>query len=519
VAPLPLKEPDGTELLQPVGDRLSWLDRTASALLGLAVLLALAVVFFACLTPITVTDFWWQAKTGEIIVRTGSVPTRDPFSWTANGQPWLVHEWLTEVFFYLTFVHLPNWVLLLYKCGLAALACALVLARAWLRSGSLVLGVAAALAAGFVTRNYADLRPQMITFVLLAGLLLALDEYHAGRMRRLPWALPAIFALWANLHGGVIVGLILITLWVTGEALGQWLFRQAGSRIVPLALGLAASFAAVCLNPNGFHVYAYPFQVLGHPQVMDYITEWWSPNLHNRDMLPFELLLLATLGTLALAGSFTRDVRTGEVLILTAMAHAALVSQRNTVPFALAAAPAVAGGLGMLWRGAGPLETVRAAARHPAVRTAGSAALAGMLAILLSYQIPRVPPHRWFAHAIRWDAFPHGAAEAMRRGYWPGPMYNDYVWGGFLIWKLYPQRRVFIDGRAEVYYPSRAFDDEMKIHRLEAGWEEALDRRGVEVILTDRWGNLARALQTHPRWRLEFTGVVEVVYTRVARDG
>src|SRR5688572_32135439 len=203
-----LQETEESEQSPPEDAGPSWLDRASSALLGLSVLLALAVVFFACLNPISVTDFWWQAKTGEIIVRTGSVPARDPFSWTANGEPWLVHEWLTEVFFYLAYVHLPEWLLLFYKCGLAALACALVLARAWIRSGSLVLAIGAALAAGFVTRNYADLRPQMVTFVLLSGLLLALDEYHAGRMRRLPWALPLVFLLWANLHGGVVVGLI-----------------------------------------------------------------------------------------------------------------------------------------------------------------------------------------------------------------------------------------------------------------------------------------------------------------------
>src|SRR5207253_2014580 len=107
--------------------------------------------------------------------------------------------------------------------------------------------------------------------------------------------------VWANLHGGVIVGLILISLWVGGEAAGQRLFRRTSPGLAPLAGGLAASFLAVGLNPNGFHVYAYPFQVLGHPEVMDYITEWWSPNFHSESMHPFELFLLATIAVLALA--------------------------------------------------------------------------------------------------------------------------------------------------------------------------------------------------------------------------
>jgi hypothetical protein len=489
--------------------------------MGLCVCLALAVVFVTCLMPIAVVDFWWQAKTGELIVHSGAIPTRDPFSWTANGQPWTVHEWLTEVFFYLLFTSLPNWVLLLYKCGLATLACALVLVRGWMRSGSLVLGIAAALAAGFVVRNYADLRPQMISFVLLAGLLLALDLYREGRLVRLPWVLPALFALWANLHGGVVVGLLLLFLWTAGEAAGQWLLRERSQGLGPLALGLAASGLAVALNPNGFLVYAYPFHVLGHPQVMDYITEWWAPNFHSPDMRAFELLLIGTLGVLAVA----RTSRYGEVVMLVAMAHAGLIAQRNTAPFGLAAAPALACGIAVLWGKAAPLQPLREWTRRPLFRGLGCGFLACGLGILLFILLPRagsepraplLPPGKWFEYAISLDFFPRRAVERMQQGEFPGRLYNDYVWGGYLIWKLSPERQVFIDGRAEVYYSTRTFDDEMTIHNVAPGWSEALDRRRVEVVLTSRSGYLAQMLRQAPAWQPVFEGDAEVVFVRRA---
>ena len=480
-------------------------------LLAVSLILALTLVFFVCLNPIAVTDFWWQAKTGELIVRTGSIPHQDPFSWTAAGQPWLVHEWLTEVFFYAGLAFLPHWVLVAYKGGLAVLACALVLVRAWRRSESITLGIFAAIAAALVMRNFADLRPQMVTFVLLAGLLLALDEYRDGRLKRLPWALPAMFTLWANLHGGVVVGLLLIACWAAGECIGQWLLRERSERLGPLGLGLALSCLSVALNPNGFHVYTYPAHVLGHPEVMDYITEWWAPNFHRAGMRPFEILLLATLASLALS----RDRRrVGEVLVLAAMAHAALFSQRNTVPFALAAAPAVAGAVGALWREAAPLQAMREAHAHPIVRAAGAAALAAILLVLVLVHRPPVPPHQWFDYTIAHEHFPRAAADQMERGRWPGRMYNDYVWGGYLIWRLHPRRQVFIDGRAEVYYSTRTFDDEMTIHQLRTGWQDVLKRRDVETVLTSKTGALAAALAESAAWRLDFTGPVEVVYIR-----
>jgi len=500
-------------------------------LMAASTLLALVVVFFACLAPIAVTDFWWQAKTGELIVRTGSVPSRDPFSWTSAGQPWLVHEWLTEVFFYFAFTYLPNGVLVFYKSGLAVLACALVMARAWLRCGSLPLAIAAAVAAGLVLRNYADLRPQMVTFVLLAGLLLALDEYRAGRMRRLPFVIPPLFILWANLHGGVVVGLILISIWIVGETAGQWFFARRWEGLARLAAAVGLSFLAVALNPNGFHVYAYPFQVLGHPEVMDYITEWWSPNFHHESMRAFEGMLLCTFAALALAAPRANEARFGEVLVLGAMAHAALLSQRNTAPFALCAAPVLASALATLWDCAS-LGTVRAAAAHPVFRTAGAMLLTAGLVGLLFTHLPRtheqsggrtvsrvVAPSKWFEHGINLDSFPRTAVAQMEHGMWPGRIYNDYIWGGYLIWKLHPERKVFIDGRAEVYYPTKTFDDEMTIHRVSAGWREALDRRGVEVVLTAVSGSLAAALARDPDWQLSFRGPVEVVYTRKAPLG
>lgn len=476
-------------------------------------MVALVAVFFICLVPIAVTDFWWQLKTGELIVKQGRIPTRDVFSWTASGQPWMVHEWLTEVLFYLIHEHLPKSALLFWKCGLAAVSCGLVLLRARMRSGSTALGIGAALATAVVMRNYADLRPQMITFVLLAGTLLGLDLYARGQLRRLPWVLPFVFIFWANLHGGVVVGLLLVALWWIGEAFGAWWLRRESPGLKALAGGVLASALAVALNPHGFMVYTYPFHVLGHPQVMDYISEWWSPNFHHDNMRAFELVLLLTLGAAAAAPPTAR-ARLGELLVLIAMGHAALLSQRNTVPFAIAATPLLAAAIGALWEQSEPLSALREAGRRGGPRVLGAVALVVLASVLVAVNWPKKAPSQWYDHAIYKSYFPETATGLLAQGYWPGQIYNDYVWGGYLIWRLHPQRLVFIDGRAEVYYPTKAFDDEMTIHNVAPGYLEALDRRGATVVLTSKTGALSAALARTPKWQLVFTGPVETVYTR-----
>lgn len=490
------------------------LQRFTSVVLALGVLLTLAAAFFICLLPVSVSDFWWQLKTGELIVRTGAIPHHDVFSWTAAGQPWTVHEWLTEVLFYLIYEHLPRWMLLGYKCGLAAAACGLVLARARFRTGSLPLGIGAALLTAWVVRNFADLRPQMLSFVLLAGLMLALDRYHEGRLRRLPWALPLVFALWANLHGGVLVGLIVLALWLAGQAVGWRLFKDRADGLGPLAIGLVTSCVAVGLNPNGFAVYVYPFQVLGHPEVMGYISEWWSPNFQSQSLRGFEVALLGTFGSLALARRAPAERRMGDVLVALALAHAALTSQRNTAAFAIVAAPLAAAALAGLWNELWGVFPALAVVCHPGARAAGAVSLAAALGVLIGAEAPRRPSSEWVDDAIMMSAFPQDAVQLLREGMWPGRIYNDYVWGGYLIWELHPKRPVFIDGRAEVYYPTKAFDDEMLIHRVAPGWKEALDKRRVDVVLTAAKDDLARALAAAPEWKLAFTGGVEVVYVR-----
>lgn len=486
---------------------------------GVAVATTVLLALLCALNPIAVTDFWWQAKTGELIVQHGRIPTTDPFSWTAQGAPWLVHEWLIEVLFAWMARALPREALLLWKSGLAGVVCGLVLLRAFRRSGSVAASCAAAALAALTVGNYADLRPQMATFVLLVLLLAMLDAYRDGPdrlRRRLQWAFPALFAVWANLHGGVLVGLAVFAAWTAGECLGTCLqaYGARGNGRLVFTLGMCA--VAVLANPNGIHLYAYPAQVLAHPRVTGYITEWFSPDFHDRDLRAFQVLLLGTLGLAAPAAAASRAaLRPGELVALLALASAALTYQRNTAVFALSAAPAFACYLAVVCRAAAGRLPVSARGGEYGPLVAGTAGVACLLGLAWAVRPPG-SPGSWAEWAIGWRLFPHAAADRLLRGEFPGRLYNDYSWGGYLIWRLYPHRRVFIDGRAEVYYAGGVFDDEMLIHWTQPGWHEALDRRGVQVVLTRRTGLLAGALRGHSGWREAFSGPVEVIYVRRA---
>lgn len=476
---------------------------------GALPLLLLMAAFAAALKPAPANDFWWQARTGGLILEQGRIPQQDPFSWTSAGERWFVHEWLTEIFFYLAHARWGDGWLLLYRCGFLAAAAGLIYLRCRRRGAGLAAATLAAAPALLVLRNYADLRPQMVSYFLIALLLLLLDDSGCRPPARLILVLGLLFALWANLHGGVVVGVAILWIWLLGEWVENLVFRKNPA---PRGLTLAAlaASAAVLLNPDGWNIYLYPFKVMGHPLVLDYITEWFSPSFHRPVHRPFLLLLLATPCAALLSARVGGRTRTSELLTLAALAYGALLIQRNTVAFAIAAAPPLAVGLSLLAR-----FVIRRS--EAAAAAAPAASLAVMLlvpALLLRHVWPGAPPNAWMAYSAGYSRFPAAAAARLKQGEWPGRLYNDYVWGGYLIWHLYPQRKVFIDGRAEIYYRSGAFDSEITIHRVNRGWRRELDRWRIDVVLTNRNERLASALSMDPAWALAFTGPVEAVFIR-----
>src|SRR5437899_968012 len=176
----------------------------------LLAVLALLLVALLTLRAIPAYDLYWQLQTGEVIASTRHVPHTDLFSYTAYGDPWYVQEWLSEVVFYDLWKTLGKESLLFLRVGVIAAAFGLVLWRSLRRSGRPLLSVGVTLLAAWGSAYFFDSRPQMMTYLATAALLLILDEYRSGRWTRALWLVPPLLLLWANLHAGVFLGLALL---------------------------------------------------------------------------------------------------------------------------------------------------------------------------------------------------------------------------------------------------------------------------------------------------------------------
>jgi hypothetical protein len=475
----------------------------------------LVAVGVTALRPIDDADFWWLLRAGRYMVETGVFPRTDPFSATAFGAAWLNHAWGFELFIYGIYALGGTTGVILLQ-GLAAAATFGVLygllrregvGQGW-SYGLLSLGALA-------TRGFWAPRPQLVTYVILALFMRILADYQAERRNRL-WWLPILTAAWANLHGGFLAGPALVILCAAGElvgwALGDETGRNGGLRRVRTLAGFAgASTLASIANPFHYHALLFPFQVMGEQLSQAWIIEWASPPFGHPQVLVLEimlgLMLLLALGT-------ARPVPWRDLVVLVPLVHLGFQAIRNTPLLVIVATPilgrAIASCAGAHW------------GRLPDL---GRRAVAlGSLALVLS-ACGLVTGSRRPAGVL--EAFrptfgvastlPTGAADFLRREGRRGTLWNEYVWGGFLIWHLYPELRVSIDGRMAVYGPER-FAEHLRVTELEPGWQDVLARLQADAAVVRSGSPLVSALRASG-WVVRYEDKVATVLDPPGRNG
>ncbi|MGQ9523580.1 MAG: hypothetical protein ACUVTZ_01945 [Armatimonadota bacterium] len=459
------------------------------------------VAFVSTLASVPGVDLWWQMAAGRLIWTTGAVPTADPFSFTARGRPWLVHEWVPDVLFYLIYTHLgPTWLVIL-KAAVIGTALVLVLALALRASGRPWLAALLTCFAALGGNYFWDIRPQMFTYLLIAVFLFLIDDFRRSGTNTSLWAMAILTGLWANLHGGFIIGPVLIAAYMIGDLLDYIVRGEKHSgKSIGLAVPILGGLLFSLLNPNGYHILLYPFRLTGHPHVLDFIVEWFSPNFHDDGYRIFELLLLTTIAALAWGRA---AYRTADLLVILLAVHLSLYSVRHIPLFLIAATPIMARYLAVAV-GEFDQDEFRSACL-----SAATAALGFVIAVGVLWPLRGQPLFDWTIEA---ETFPRDAVRYIRRARLDGPMWNEYRWGGYLIWHL-PQHPVFIDGRAEVYY-NGPFEDFTDIHRVKPNWQVLLDKYKVQFALVDSSAVLARTMEVSPHWRTVYRDRVATVFVR-----
>lgn len=449
-------------------------------------------------------DLWWHLQTGQDIVLSRAIPHVDIYSFTKAGSEWVTHEWLSEVFIYALYRGSGWGGLIFIFSGLITIALYITYRRC--DGQPYVAGLAALLAAASSSPLY-GIRPQMITFLFASIYIALLSRYERdGQSRPLWWMVP-IMLLWVNFHAGYALGLALIGLYLISIALDRkWQLLR------PPALLLVACTALVPVNPNGFRLFSYPLETLTSPAMFAYIEEWASPNFHEVTFLPLALLLFLLLGALALT---PKRVRAGELFLLFVTGFGALRSVRHIPIFALIAAPIFARHLWHLIQSHGWDKSFTL--REVPAPLAGLAFSLVFLLAAATVGIVRVKHFVSNQPAYEAKNYPQEAVNFLKAQQLPGPIYNRYVWGGYLIRKLYPKYPVYVDGRADVYGDAFIIET-MRTDGGHPRWREPLERLAIRTVLISPEAPLSSLLREDEKWNKVYEDGQAVIFTRSNSD-
>ena len=449
-APKPSRKPARVAERMPPPE---WLKTVTLALTAVCLLGLFA-------TEIADTDFWWHLKTGQYILQHHSLPLPDPFAYTTPHTPLarfnLTHEWLSQALMYLVYAVAGFGGIVLARAALLAGICGIAGWLAARLSASFYAGIAAACATASVLTVFSADRPGVVSFLGVAVFVCLLE------LRRGWWTLPAIALVWANSHGGFFLGWIVLAAYCLE-------YRQPR-----LWLIAACSVAASMLNPNGLRVVATILDYRRSPMTASLI-EWRPPSLWGSPYA-FDVLLYAA--ALALLLSWRR-VRLAHWILFAVFAAASLAAFRNTPLIAFLAPVLIAAYF--------PLRV-----RVPAM-LAWTPPILALLAIPVGLELGR-PQFR----VADWT-IPAGAADYLLAHPPAGRIFNTYEQGGYLIWRLAPAERVFIDGRS---LSESAYRDYQQIlvnagsisDQVTGPRADLLDRYGVQTVVMNTMDYVSGAM-------------------------
>jgi len=468
-----------------------------------------AYAFFFASRPLSDGDFWWHLRTGEYIVRHHSIPRTDPFSFSNFGKPWVAHEWLSDLIFYLVYSHFGFNTLIFVFAVLTATAFLMVFMRC---DAHAFVGAFATLLATSSVLTTVGVRPRAFTLLFASFFLLVLTQYTQGRQRKQLWLLVPVMALWVNLHAGFLIGLVLIALTIVGLFLDSWMEGKPLASAWPsarkLLLVLVASCGAVLLNPQGVKIFLFPFEFFFSPVQQNQINDWLSPNFHQPEFLPLAFLLLATTVVMALSPS---RPKLSELVLFLSTLYATLKSNRHVAIFALIAAPLFANYF-QSWIDSTALRRSFGSDRSERRDRANMffAVLMLIPAVALTIQLKK---EIYSTPKQERVGVPLQAVAYMKAQNVTGRTFTDpNIWSGYLIWEM-PQNPVFIDGRIDMY------GDEfvtyyLKIINGTEDWESAFDQYQIRAAVISPKSVLRLQMQKSPKWQEVYSDEMAVVFAR-----
>ncbi len=466
--------------------------------LALASLLAMWAYLF-CGKSVADPDVWWHIKNAQYLLTQHHFVRADMYSYTVAGTPWLDHEWLSEIPFYLVWkagglMGLYFFYLFLVEGVLAGMFYLAYKASRNIKSAF----VASCLGAVLAVVNFG---PRNILFGWLFLIILLLIMLRYRRTGKAPlWIIPGLFCVWINCHGSWLIGLIVFaTIIGSGLVGGVWgkieAVRWSPRQMKELFATAGASVAALFVNPYWYRLVYYPFD-LGFRQKLniEHVEEWMSVNFHE----PRGKFVLVFLFAIILCALLNRRRWKLEEVALTLFAlYAGLTYVRFLFLAAILVTPVLARRL--------ELPAYRPELDKPLVNAA-------IIALLFTIMIVRLPSLVILQNDLALKE-PVGALSYLQKYGHGAPVFNNYGWGGYMILNS-PSIRPFIDSRTDIFEYKGLLKDYLDVIGMHEPLQ-VLDRHHIRYVLFQPTDPLSYLLSHTPTWKVVYKDNVSAVFERI----
>lgn len=439
-------------------------------------LLVAAWASFLALLPLDDNSFFTHLATGRLILERGSVPSSDPYSYTAGGTPWTVQSWLPS----LTYAGVERvW----GATGLRLVVLVVFLIAAWLlwaltREAKAIIPRLLLITAGMVVASGTwSERPYMVGVIGMALVWLTLD-------RRVPaWLLIPYGWIWANSHGSFPLGLGLCVAVIAGT----WIDRRSISLSnvrseLRVLVCLVGGVIAGVLSPLGSRALTFPLGALARSDTFALIQEWQAPAFTSASDRAFLALLVVAIAAVASTGTWRH------VMPLVLFAATALIAQRNitmTLPVLLVVASSAA-----------PLIGSLRSSTRPAIGKPAAVTTVGLLLLVCLWGLRSMP--------VDLAGYPSRPLAFLTHSEVNGEVLAQDFTGNLIEVLDGANAAVFIDDRVDMF-PEAVLQSYLKLHRAGVGWSAVLDEYRIGTILWERSHPMAEVLASDPAWRVAFS--------------
>ena len=459
-------------------------------------------------------DTGYHIRAGEHIINTFSVPKHDIFSFLTPPLPWTAHEWLSEVIMAMVHNTFGLTGVVIFFSLIIALVYYLLFKIIHINSGNIIIASFIILIVLTASQIHWLARPHIFSLLLMVIWYYLLDTYHYQNKNYL-YFLPPLMLLWVNLHGGFLAGFILLGIYLSGNIVKSITSQSAEKAIYKKKARMLGLITVACLfvsliNPYGYYILLFPFNLVSNKFIMDNISEFLSPNFHTLVVKAFEFVFLLMFTLFAVSRVRLNIIEVAMVLLFT---HMSFCSQRYIPLFCIIVAPILMRKSQQLLESTDGKIAEFINRRSISISETDASAKGYVWPVIAIALVIVLAASGKIDYKFNAETEPVAAVEFLKEENIQGNMFNNDEFGDYIIYAAWPKYKVFFDGRWDMYGVDR-LKEYLKVAKVKSGWDEVFKKYNINWIIYNANSSLSLLLMEIDDWKLIYADKVANIFVK-----